>query len=88
MNQDTLMTQKSNINNNLDDLSIISFVKLTNLDWFISNKRDINCNRMRLEYKEFWFFIEIDFIIKIIPCLNNFILKLNYKKITIVWLLH
>ena len=32
MNQDTLMTQKSNINNNLDDLSIISFVKLTNLD--------------------------------------------------------
>ena len=69
MNQDTLMTQKSNINNNLDDLSIISFVKLTNLDWFISNKRDINCNRMRLEYKELKANLDID--IKIVPNINN-----------------
>ena len=53
MEQDTEIRQVSFINVNFNELSLVSYVKFTNLNRFISNNRDINCNRMRLEYKEF-----------------------------------
>ena len=74
MNQDTLMKQEYFINCYLDDPSLISYVKLTNLDRFFSNRRIITCNRMRLQYKELGFSIEIDLDINFIPFLNNTII--------------
>ena len=82
MEQDTEIRQVSFINVNFNELSLVSYVKFTNLNRFISNNRDINCNRMRLEYKELKANLDID--IKIVPNINNnsFIIELNFQKIS------